>query len=69
MKLWIDFWKLNRVIFCMKSEIFLEILFVFVVVSMSIVIPIVLAIALTIPVKLINRVFYEYLDNCHSMTY
>ena len=41
---------------------FLELLFVFVMISMSIVMPIVLATAPTIPMNLINRVFHEYLD-------
>ena len=62
MKLWIDFWKLDRVMSCVKSKMFLEILFIFVVISMSIVMPIVLAIASTLPMKLINHALHEHLD-------
>ena len=62
MKFWIDFWKLNRIMFCVKSEMFKELLFIFVVISMSVVMPIVLTNAPTIPMDLINRVFHEYLE-------
>ena len=48
--------------FLKRTGYFYKFLFVFVVISMNVVMLIVLATTTTIPMKLINRAFHEYLD-------